>query len=688
MRIRLLAALLLGAAAPSALAGAADVPVRSVSLFSSGVGYFEHAGTVTGDGVTELRFKTSQINDVLKSLVLQDLDGGRPSAVTYASQDPLAKLLKSFQVDVTSNPSQADLLNQLRGARVTVGLGTERLSGIVLGVELRQRPVGDKGNLANLPYLNLVTPSSVRPVALDEVRELTLDEPRLQEELAKALAALAQARDQDKKPVTVQFQGKGERRVRLGYVVETPVWKTSYRLVLPAAEAAEKPSLQGWAIVENQTESDWNDVQLSLVSGRPLSFVQDLYQPLYVVRPVVRNEVFAGLRPPSYEGGVQSVRDAEAFGGLGAEKKERLARKALAYESNAPAPAPAVGMALASSPRAEPPLDAAASVTSLAATAKLGELFQYTVGSVSLSRQKSALFPIVADAVEAERVSLYNAGVLPRNPLTGARLKNTTGKHLLQGPVTVLDSGGYGGDARLEDLPPGQERFLSYGVDLQVTVDAASNRQEETVQSAKIVKGILWVSKKHVSTQEYAAQNKADKDKVLIVEHPLRPGWKLVEPAKPLETTDTVYRFRLPVAAGKGAKLLVREEVVQEESYALLPGDPGQVVWYGKNGKIPKGVRDALTKAAQLKQALVDADREVDKRTRAVEEIGREQNRIRENMRTVSSGTAYYNRLVSKLNEQETQVEKLQTERDQLGKKRDGQQRALEDYLENLTVEN
>jgi len=245
---------------------AGDVPVKAVVLFSSGVGYFEHFGTVNGDAATELHFKTTQINDILKSLDLQDLDGGTVGAVTYPSQDPLAKTLKSFQVDITNNPPLADLLNQLRGAQLTVSQGAEKISGIVLGVETKQRILGDSKTPVPVAVLNLLAGATIRSIALDDVQSLQLDDPKLQDELNRALVALAQSRDQDKKPVTINFRGQGERRVRLGYVVETPIWKTSYRLLL----GEDKPQLQGWAIVENQTDNDWNNVQLSLVSGRPI----------------------------------------------------------------------------------------------------------------------------------------------------------------------------------------------------------------------------------------------------------------------------------------------------------------------------------------------------------------------------------------------------------------------------------
>src|SRR4029079_1379554 len=141
----------------------ANVPVKGVVLFSSGVGYFEHFGTVKGDGSTQLRFKTQQINDILKSLVLQDMDGGKVAAVTYPSQDPVAKTLRSFQVDITANPTMADLLNQLRGAKVSFTAGAESLSGTVLGVEKKQRPVGkDDAKLAEVAGLNLLTDAGIR----------------------------------------------------------------------------------------------------------------------------------------------------------------------------------------------------------------------------------------------------------------------------------------------------------------------------------------------------------------------------------------------------------------------------------------------------------------------------------------------------------------------------------------------
>ncbi|HEV2293014.1 MAG TPA: hypothetical protein VGR35_04110 [Tepidisphaeraceae bacterium] len=680
---------------------AADVPVKQVVLFSSGVGYFEHFGNINGDGTTELRFKTSQINDILKSLVLQDLDGGTVNTITYPSHDPIAKTLRSFQVDIAGNPSMADLLNQLRGAKVTVQEADRTIDGTILGVETKKRPVEEGKEPVEVSVLNLIAGEKMLAIELDNVRSIELQDPQLQDELNRALTALAQARDQDKKSVQIHFAGEGHRRVRLGYVVETPIWKTSYRLILPATEE-DKPRLQGWAIVENQTDNDWDNVQLSLVSGRPISFVMDLYQPLYIPRPVVMPELYASLRPQTYDAGVDGdlelgefARQTAGAGGVaGNIQAQRAANDALGKDVASRARAlreeasrmRAITAAPASAPGVSQPMDAAASVRTIASAAKVGELFQYTVGNVSLPRQKSAMIPIITDDIEVERLSIYNASVLPKNPLNGARVKNTTDKHLLQGPITVLDDHTYAGDAQIDNVPPDQERLLSYGIDLQMRVDATTHRNDSALMTAKIVKGVLELTHKNVFAQQYVAENKSEKTKTLIVEHPRRQGWTLVDTDKPIETTETLYRFKGMVEPGKGSKLIVKEEIVQGQSVAILPADITALVAYAKHGSIPEDVRKAIGQAIEKKQTLIELQRQIDQHKEQIKLIAEEQNRIRENMKTVRQPSPYYDRLMTKLNDQESRIETLQTEIESLTEQLEAKRAELETFLANLNV--
>jgi hypothetical protein len=282
---------------------ATPLPIAQVILFSSGVGYFQREGEVDGHSRVDLTFPGTDVNDLLKSLVLQD-GGGKVSSVSYDSPDPIEKTLKSFALDLTYNPSFGQLLNQARGEKVEVTLqqgsttqpGT--LSGTILGMESQRQPQG-KEAVVEVEMLNLLCTEGVRSVPLAQVARVRFLNAALEGELRRALEVLASRHDAQKKIVSLTFDGDAKREVRVGYVIENPIWKTSYRLVL---RDGGKAQLQGWAVVENTSDDDWKDVRMALVSGRPISFKMDLYQPLFIPRPTVEPDLFASLRPPVFSG--------------------------------------------------------------------------------------------------------------------------------------------------------------------------------------------------------------------------------------------------------------------------------------------------------------------------------------------------------------------------------------------------
>ncbi|HMB90183.1 MAG TPA: carboxypeptidase-like regulatory domain-containing protein [Rhodothermales bacterium] len=729
-----------------------NVPVRQVVLFTSGVGYFEHTGSVSGNGTTELRFQTEQINDVLKSLLVQDLGGGRVGTVVYPSQAPLDRALRSFEVDLTGSPSLGNLLNQLRGAEVRLRVQNRTIQGTLLSVESQTRTVG--GESAATWVISVLAEGSIQSVPLHQIERIELLDPALQEELNKALAALAQARDRDKKPVTIAFRGQGRRDVRIGYVVETPVWKTSYRLVLPAA-GERQGYLQGWAIVENQTEMDWDGVDLSLVSGRPISFVQNLYDPLFVERPVVQSQVQANVRPQVYEGGVElpeaEVLMGQGTGGLSGTVRDASTGQPLPGATviiegtstgastdangryqipNVPSGRYAVQARFVGyqpttqsvqlggrpvtinftlSPAADldeivvaseaarrdnfttvfgapAPLDPSASVSSQATAAEVGDLFQYTVSDVSLPRQRSAMIPIVSNEIEVERVSIFNPTVMATRPLRGARIMNTTGLHLAPGPITVLDDGTYGGDARLNDLPPDQERLVSFAVDLDVTVDVQGANETGMIQSAIISDGVLHIARKQTRRVVYTLENEGSRDRMIIVEHDRRSGWKLIDTPEPMDSTPEVHRFRVSVGAGETVPFTVQEEDLASETIALVNTDLNRLTYYANLGGLPDEVKRALERAIRLQNAIAATRRQINDLTRELNAITSEQDRIRENMQTVDASTDYYRRLLAKLEEQETRIEQLQRDQANLEQKRQEQEEELRRYLSSLDV--
>src|SRR5262245_10535873 len=304
---------------------ATTLPITRVVLFNSGVGYFSRSGEVDGDARVDLTFPETDVNDLLKSMVLEDFNKGRISAVSYDSREPIARTLSSFAINLNGNPTFSGILSQMRGERIEVAVSPTaanqpgKLVGTIVGVEHHKVPVGNA--TVDVEVLNMWCAEGMRSVKLTDVQSLRFSNPVIESEFRRALEVLALSHDSQKKSVSLHFSGEGKRKVQVGYVIEAPIWKTSYRLVMAEKE---KPYLQGWAMVENPTDEDWSAVKMALVSGRPISFKMDLYNPLYVDRPVVEPELFASLRPVTYRGNFNG-RPVLAFtaGVLGGEEGAR-----------------------------------------------------------------------------------------------------------------------------------------------------------------------------------------------------------------------------------------------------------------------------------------------------------------------------------------------------------------------------
>jgi hypothetical protein len=276
-----------GAAEERGAAESAEkLPVRRVVLYKNGVGYFEHLGHVRGSQEVHIDFTSAQLNDVLKSLTVLDLDGGRISGVDYNSEAPLARRLATLRLALGERPTVSEFLGALRGARVEVRSGTgPALTGKLLSVERKTRNATNW--TVETDEISLISDAGeVRTVDLNPATSVRVMDKDLQIEIGRYLGLIASSRDQDVRRMTISTTGSGERKLYVSYISEVPIWKTTYRIVLPT-QADKKPLLQGWAIVDNTVGEDWNDVELSLVAGEPHSFIQELSEPYYGRRPVV-----------------------------------------------------------------------------------------------------------------------------------------------------------------------------------------------------------------------------------------------------------------------------------------------------------------------------------------------------------------------------------------------------------------
>lgn len=661
-----------GGPAPAAAAldaSSTALPIQRITMYRSGVASFERTGSVTGDAKLQFRFSTAQINDILQSMVVLDLSKGkgRIDGISYGSKEPLAKRLASFGVDIADNPAAGELLARLRGTPVRLTLAAGEVTGTVMNVETRptvfQGSNGTDTAVHNLPWINLLTAEGVRSYNLTECRGFEIRDEALAAELSKALAALAEYRADRTKTVDVSLSGEGSREIVVAYVQESPVWKTSYRLVLPE-ETKDSPggslTLQGWAIVENTTDEDWRNVTLSLVSGRPVSFRMDLYEPLYMDRPL--------LPVPSEQGAMARLYDGSAgFEIANALKDEAKAVQdsaMLGVPAGAPRPAaPAEAEAGGARGRRMSYKDLDSSTAAAQARAvESGEVFQFEVDHpVTVERQRSAMIPIINTALKGRRVSIYTASEGGQHPMRGLEITNSTGLQLMPGPISVFDDGAYAGDAQVSYVPQGDKRLLAYALDLDV-VATSDDRGEEEVRRVRVVQGLLELQVKYRRSVTYAFGNKdASRPRTIITEYPRDTSWELAEGTKPTETTDSVLRFETTAGPGGSATQKIALERTVLQTYQLAEFATDTLMLYAKNGRASDAVVNAFREAQKKKGAILDLQRQIAALERERGEINTDQGRIRQNMGTgtIDRQSDLYTRYVKKLGEQETRLEAI-----------------------------
>ena len=710
-----------GESAPSPAAGkevekaaqlkpAVSLPISQVILFNSGVGHFTRSGEVEGDARVDLAFPEQDINDLIKSMTLRDLSpNGRVAAVTYDSHDPIDRTLASFAINLNNSPSLAQILTQARGEQVEVTLVSTatqpgNLTGKIIGVEAQAQP-SKEGPPVSISVLNLWCAEGVRAVKLGEVQRLRFANPVLENEVRRALETLALSHDSQKKAVSLHFVGEGKRKVEVGYVIENPIWKTSYRLVLDKGEA-RKPYLQGWAVVENPTDEDWHSVTMALVSGRPISFKMDLYNPLYVARPTVEPELFASLRPPAYSGAMKRGQ-GRGEGPEVIEEVEKLleAKKAEPEADKADPTAGMRGRSGASkdqllrkrrehaeqvTQQLQKSLDIGGSVQSVATASSLGDYYQYVIDRpVELARQKSALLPIVNKDVEGKRVSIYNPAVQPKHPLLGLRFKNTSGMPLTQGPVTVFEGSVYAGDTRVLDLQPDEERLVSYAVDLGTEVSAKPGNHTSRITSVKAVKGVVTTHTVVREERVYDVSNRSTTDRTLLIEHPNRKGggFAFIGTNKPKEEAADVYRFEVPVSAKKDVSYTVIEERPVDASIQLTNNSDDQVRYFLNLKEAPPSLKAKLVEALRVKGTWDKARQDIQAVTTRVHAITIDQKRLRENLRETPKESPLFQRYLKTLEAQETEMDDLSAKLKTLQGDEAKAKAAYDDFLANLSAE-
>jgi len=627
----ILAAVLVVCAAPAVLGAPAaarqetrELPIKRVILYKHGVGYFERIGSVEGNARIVLRFRKKQMSDLLKSLTVLDLGGGVIRTIAYDSTKTVDQQLAEYTFDLRKADSLAAILEQMKGSEIAVTVVGKKLAGRLLVVEKRYERSGRDTQIEKY-YLSILTPgANIKKYDLADISDLKFTDPALQKELEKYLAILFSRHRRDEKQVVILADGKGRRDIFAGYIEEQPVWKVSYRLVLATEE---KPLLQGWAIVDNVSSEDWENVDLSLVSGLPVSFVQNLYDPFYVKRPEIRLQREVAVGPVVHAAGRRGA--AAAKGLKRAERGRRKERLLTEAEDKAAAPAGA--------PRPDMLATMARQAVSTVAQ-EAGALFVYHIKDpVSVKRDRSALLPIINKRVVAEHVALYNERTRRDNPMDAVRLKNTTALTLEGGPVTVIEDNTYVGEALIDTVKPDEERYVSFAVDLGTRVNTKYGASRQSVYLVRIVHGAMYTHYKQRRTKTYNLANLEEKPKTVIIEHPFSPDWKLVDTPAPREKTKDHYRFEVKLPPKADVAFAVTEERPRQTTYSISNITKDQIRFFLRQRYIDEKTQAFLEKVVALQAQINSLKRQAGALKQERSTIFSDQTRLRNNLKALGT---------------------------------------------------
>ena len=655
-----------------------DLAVRKVVLYKNGVGYFEHAGTIVGNQRVAIDFTSPQLNDVLQSLTVLDEGGGRIAAVNYNSTTPLAEQLKALSLGMTDEPSSTELFQALRGQRVEVlggpgGVITGRLMSIETRTEKAAGAESDTPPNATIDryFLTLIASSgAVRVIELTPALSVRPLDANLQGQLDRYLELLSTTHANGLRHLTLDAQGQGQRELRVSYISEVPVWKSTYRMVFPRVTNGTA-TVQGWAVVDNTVGADWDNVQLSLVAGAPQSFIQPLSQPLYTRRPEIPISTEAQTTPQTHEAAENEAPPPpppapEAINGRiprvlapkmmmrnsGAVRNEMVGASAESVEAEAnAADMRSSGLVAGGGMGGGVYRPSDAIQQGDVATNAFDDFFEYALTQpVTIHKNESAMVPILQQELPAEHVTLWSE--TGGAPLRAVWLENKSKLTLDSGSFSIFESGEFAGEGLLDPIHPGERRLLSYAADQALRVKVTARDNQRTLHHVQIQNGVVVETYMNVASVTYSATNSADLDRVVLLEHArANNGWSLDGDVKPAETAPNLYRFRLPVAAHATATLEVREHGPVSTTVSLTAGYNQSVYLLDLVKRAP----DALEKLKPLIDAwtaLADLDRRIGESKKAEQDAAADEARDRENL-TALKGNDAAKRFVDELNRAE-----------------------------------
>jgi hypothetical protein len=748
-------------------AGQMSLPVRRVVLYKNGLGYFEHAGQVRGSERVDIVLPSRQLDDVLKSLTVIDRSQGRVAGVTYESSEPIARRLAELPLRPDPQAGLMEFLNKAPGVEVEVRTPLGPVTGRLMGAEIRQKKSGEY-IIGQTLLVNVFTArGEVRALELPSPAVLRLLRPDLAGELQRYLELLDSAHRRDTRRLAIQTSADtaAARPLHVSYTSEAPIWKTTYRLVL---DEGQPPLLQGWAIVDNTTPNEWNNVELSLVAGAPVSFIQQLSLPRYARRPVIPLPGGVEAAPQVHQATLQvtvgeSGISGTVFDPAGAlvpnatvsvrDPQQRLVLQAYTndqgqYAASLPPGNYSVdfhspgfktnrlrvtvhrdrrslidtklelGNVTETIAVQAEPLHVETSTSSMVAVrsgaprlelepssgellrqfspetaeaASLGIQFQYKLRQpVTIRRNESALLPILHAEVQGERVALYCESCGSR-PLAAVWLNNSSGLTLDSGSFSVIDSGAFAGEGLTTLIHPGERRLLSYAIDTAVEVKWQQEPAPQTLERVELAGGYAKFTHQSRMTRTYTIRNNDDRARIVVIEHPVNEGWRLLDTSSPEESSSGYHRFRVPAPAKTTIELAVHEAKPEATNYDLSDLDREELAEWVKQGHIDSALEPVLRELVERQETIDGMLESVLNLDKERSEIIEDQKRLRENLAKLAAGakdeTTLRQRYVSKLQEQEDRLAAIRDERARLTKEKTTAEESLKAWRVGLKLE-
>lgn len=742
------------AASSSAGTQATSLPVTHVSLYKNGVGFFEHTGRIAGDQTVTLDLTSTQLNDALQSLTAIDLGGGRITGAGYNSTTPLDQQLRALPLSLGEQPTEQDLFNSLRGARVEVTGWGAAFTGRILSLELRPVPSADV-NARPAPerrFLTVVADTgAMRTLELTSSTVIRLLDTPLRTDLKTYLELLDRNRSEGIRHLALTDHGpaggSAPRELRVSFLSEVPVWKSTYRILFtdptsaPGTVTAPTPSsagqtatVQGFSVIDNTTGEDWNNVHLSLIAGSPQSFLQPLAQPIYARRPEIPIAQDAQLTPQTHDAAVDALasptkipKDIQMFkedgapppstaGIAGRSSMGEGSGGAMGGGSGVPGGVlggigpETVGSMGGGVRRIQPqqrvrnqslgllqPYETIAvnSTNPNTTTAAFDDFFAYNLTDpVTIPRNGSALVPILQTPITSERVTLWS----PSEPvaLRALWITNSSALTLDRGSFTIVENGNFGGEGLLDMVHPGERRLLSYAADQAVRVTADDRRDTRRVTALSISKGVLKATSAEIAEVEYLVTNAAPDPRTVIVEQPRRQGWTLesnggqpTSDPKPTETTPAAYRFRVVTGPKETMRLHIGERHSLDEFFRLVDSREDQLALFLHNAKASPALLLQLEPVFAAKRAVTSVDDRLREKQAAIDQLVDDQKRLRDNLAALKGSSeerALARRYTAELNTQEDTLTALRRDLAALHSERQRAEADLSQKIDALQV--